>query len=77
MHMGWIWLGGSLKSYVSFAKKPYERDDILQKRPMILRSLLIVATPHDLLSLYKYTELVIDLMLWHPMHLMLWHMMTT
>ena len=28
-----------------FAKEPYKRDDILQKRPMILRSLLIVATP--------------------------------
>jgi len=26
------------------AKEPYKRDDILQKRPMILRSLLIVAT---------------------------------
>ena len=30
---------------VSFAKEPYRRDDILQKRPIILRSLLIVATP--------------------------------
>ena len=27
------------------AKEPYERDYILQKRPMILSSLLIVATP--------------------------------
>ena len=26
----------SLKLYVSFAKEPYERDDILQKRPTIL-----------------------------------------
>ena len=34
-----------LKLKVSFAKEPYERDDILQKRPTILRSLLIVATP--------------------------------
>ena len=31
---------------VSFAKEPYKRDDILQKRPVILRSLLIVATPY-------------------------------
>jgi len=30
---------------VSFAKEPYKRDDILQKRPIILRSLLIEATP--------------------------------
>ena len=27
------------------AKERYKRDDILQKRPLILRSLLIVATP--------------------------------
>ena len=31
-----------------FAKEPYKRDYILQKRPRILRSLLIVATPYDL-----------------------------
>jgi len=35
----------SLKSQVSFAKEPYEIDDILQKRPIILRSLLITANP--------------------------------
>jgi len=29
---------------LSFAKEPYKRDYILQKRPIILRSLLIVAT---------------------------------
>jgi len=44
--MGWLRLVGSLKSYVSFAKEPYKRDDILQKRPTILRSLLIEATPY-------------------------------
>jgi len=37
-------LVGSLKLYVSFAKEPYKRDVILQKRPVILRRLLIVAT---------------------------------
>ena len=31
-----------LKSLLSFATEPCKRDDILQKRPMILRSLLIV-----------------------------------
>ena len=43
---GWLWLVGSLKLQVSFAKEPYKRDDILQKRPIILRSLLVVATPY-------------------------------
>jgi len=43
--MGWLRLVGSLKSYVSFAKEPYKRDDILQKRHEVLRSLLTVATP--------------------------------
>jgi len=42
--MGWLRLVGSLQSYVYFAKQPYERDYILQKRPIILRSVLIVAT---------------------------------
>ena len=41
---------GSLKLQVSFAKETYKRDDILQKRLIILRSLLIVvlivATPY-------------------------------
>ena len=42
--MRWLRLVGSLKFQVSFAKEPYKRDDILQKRPIILKSLLIVAT---------------------------------
>ena len=42
--MGWLRLAGSLKLYVSFAKEPYKRDYILQKRPILLRSLLFVAT---------------------------------
>ena len=37
-----------LKIYVSFAKEPYKKDDILQKRPVTSRSLLIVATPYEL-----------------------------
>ena len=44
--MGWLRLVGSLKLLVSFGKEPYKRDDILQKRPIILRSLLIVASPY-------------------------------
>jgi len=44
--MGWLRLVGSFKIQVSFAKEPYKRDYILQKRPRILRSLLIVATTY-------------------------------
>ena len=45
--MGWLLrLVGSLKLQVSFAKEPSKREDILQKRPIILRSLPILATPY-------------------------------
>jgi len=44
--MWWLRLVGSLKWQVSVAKEPYERDDILQKKPVILRSLLIVAAQY-------------------------------
>jgi len=47
MELGWLQLVGSLKWQVFFAKEPYKRDDILQRRPIILRSLLIVATPYQ------------------------------
>ena len=43
--MAWLRLLGSLKRQVSFAKEPYKRDCFLQKRTIILRSLLTVATP--------------------------------
>jgi len=43
---GWLWLVGSIKLQVSFAKEPYKRDIILQKRPIILSILLTVATPY-------------------------------
>jgi len=56
IHMGWLWLVGSIKLQVSFAKEPYERDDILQKRPIILSILLIVATPYILVYVYMYAE---------------------
>ena len=45
-HMGCLRLVGSLKLQVSFAKEPYKNDHIMQKRPIILRSLLIVATTY-------------------------------
>jgi len=44
--MGWLWLVGSIKLQVSFAKEPCKRDYIPQKRLIILRSLLIIATPY-------------------------------
>ena len=44
--MGWLRLVSSLKLQVSIAKEPYKRDYILQKRPIILRSLFIVDTPY-------------------------------
>ena len=38
---------------IGFAKEPYKRDNILQKRPIILSILLTVATPYQcLLSLF-------------------------
>jgi len=43
--IGWLRLVGCLNLQVSFAKEPYKRDCILQKTPIISRSLLIVATP--------------------------------
>jgi hypothetical protein len=33
--MGWLRLAGSIKLWVSFAKEPYKRDDIVQERPVI------------------------------------------
>jgi len=44
--MGWLRLVGSLKSYVSFAEYRLFYRALVQKRPTILRSLLIVATPY-------------------------------
>jgi len=44
---GWLWLVGSIKLQVSFTKEPYKRDDVLQKRPIILSILLTVATPYN------------------------------
>ena len=32
---GWLWLVGSIKLQVPFAKEPYQRGDILQKKPVI------------------------------------------
>jgi len=58
LSMGWLLLIGSLKLYVSFAKELDKRDDILQMRRIILRSLLFVATPYLSINLFKYTACV-------------------
>jgi len=50
--MGWLRFVGSSKRKVSFAKEPYKRDYILQKSPVILISLLIVATPYECMYVY-------------------------
>ena len=44
--MGWLRLVGSLKLQVSFAEYRLFYRALLQKRPVILRSLLIEATPY-------------------------------
>jgi len=44
--MGWLRLVGSLKVQVSFAEYRLFYRALLQKRPIILRSLLIVAAPY-------------------------------
>ena len=46
-YMGWLRLVGSLKLQVSFAEYGFFYKALLQKRPTILRSLLIVATPQE------------------------------
>jgi len=55
LDVGWLRLVGSLERYVSFAKEPYQTDDILQKRSMFSRSLLIIATPY--ISFHKMAAL--------------------
>jgi len=46
-NMGWLRLVGSLKLQVSFAEYRLFYRALLQKRPIILRSLLMVATPYS------------------------------
>jgi len=49
--MGWLRLVGSLKLQVSFAEHSLFYRALLQKRPIILRSLLIVATPYTVIGI--------------------------
>jgi len=50
--MGWLRLVGSIKLYVSFAKETYKRDDVLQKRPIILSILLTVASQEHIYRIF-------------------------
>jgi len=59
-HRGWLRWVASLKSQVSFAKEPYKRDDILQKRPILWSSLLIVATPWDIIT-HKFSRMNVQM----------------
>jgi len=54
--MGWLRLVGSLKLYVSFAEYCLFYRALWQKRPVLLRSLLIVATPYVYLFPYSYAH---------------------
>ena len=67
--MGWLRLVNSLKLLVSFAKEPYKRDYILQKRPIILRSLLIVATPYMNAGCHTYAIGMLQIRLGHVTHM--------
>ena len=42
----WLRFVNSLKTFVSFAKELYQRDYILEKRPIFVRDLLIITTPY-------------------------------
>jgi len=46
IHMGWLRSVGSLKLYVSFAEYSLFYRALLQKRPVLLRSLPIEATAY-------------------------------
>jgi len=54
--MGWLRLVGSFKLQVSFAEYRLFGWVLLQKRPMILRSLLVVATPYQVLAWLIHTN---------------------
>ena len=56
--MVWLRLVASLKLYVSFAEYSLFYRALLQKRPIILRSLLILATPSGVPSVSRIDKLI-------------------
>ena len=57
-HMGWLQLVGSLKLQVSFAEYHLCYRALLQKRPIILMSLLMVAIPYQCASVMSRVGMV-------------------
>ena len=55
-YMGWLWLVGSIRLWVSFANEPYKRNNILQKRPIISTILLTVAKPYMHIHIHLRVE---------------------
>jgi len=63
--MGWLRLVGSLKWHVSFAEYRLFHRSLLHKRPIIWRSVLIVATPHVQCRQYRWSiDCVHELLNW-------------
>jgi len=52
--MGWLRLVGSLKLQVSFAEYRLFYRSLLQKRPTLLRSLQVAATPYALMRMRHF-----------------------
>jgi len=78
LRMGWLRLVGSLKLQVSFAEHRLFYRALLQKRHWLLRSLLIVATPHMSLDLpwlkcMKVKWLSCKFLDWHVSRCLDWH----
>jgi len=73
--MGWLQLVGSIKLQVSFAKEPYKRDDILQKRPVILSMLLTVATPYRIIfdPVWGHAHVTWLIRVWDMTNSCAWH----
>jgi len=63
--MGWLLLVGSIKLQVSFVKEPYKRDNILQKRTIILSILLTVATPYLAFEVSSFVCVMWLIHMWH------------
>ena len=60
-HMGWLRLVGSLKLQVSFSEYRLFYRALLQKRRVILRSLLMVATPYRAHRTFSYIMILTSL----------------
>jgi len=58
--MGWLRIVGSLKLQVSIGEYSLFYRALLQKRPVILRSLLIVATPYVYWSVGVFVSLALN-----------------